>query len=102
MLIEEPESEFLITNSILKMVGIDVDQQLILKAKQLNASPDVLMNGLSMGGITSSISNGDDIGNDRINEPMVDDICQESLQKNFKIFCNKAAEAVPDDKKRLW
>ncbi len=51
-----------------------------------------------MGDTVECVSNGNSIRNDRMDGSIVYGICHK-LTENFNIFCDKAAEAVPDDKK---
>ena len=58
--IEEKEDVFLITNNMLKNIGINVDQQVIDKASQLAVPREM---------VCTVTNDGDDVASPRLEEP---------------------------------
>ena len=59
-IIEEKEDSFLITNNMLKNIGINADQQVIDKASQLTVPREM---------VCTATNDGDDVTSPRIEEP---------------------------------
>jgi hypothetical protein len=69
--IEENEDYFLVTNQMLKAIGIDVDQQVIDKASEMSLPRELVW----------TVSNdGDDIDHPRIKKSSA--LCEEDMNQN--------------------